>query len=348
MPTVIRVTYELEPTAAAAQLALRASTGMPCADDRVSGRVVSQDGGRVVLEFPAANWGSNVALILSSLVAGEAMELRALTRCRLVALDLPAGLLPGPAFGAEEAFGGERRNGVGLIVKPSLGLAPQAVGDVARAAAAAGADLLKDDEILGDPSWCPLEERIRAVAEARGGDAMVYCPNITGASTTLLERARRAIELGASGLMINAFAQGLGSLLALREAQLGVPLFAHRVVSGPLVRNERFGACGAVLVRLTRLCGADYVLAGGFGGSLFDTVDEVRANVGAARDRCGDTKPAVAVLGGGVGPDTAVAQLRHAEGEGLLVMLGSAAYRHEDGLQGAVAAAVAAVRSATN
>ena len=29
--------------------------------------------------------------------------------------------------------------------------------------------------------------------------------------------------------MVNAFAQGLDSLRALREAELGVPIFAHRV-----------------------------------------------------------------------------------------------------------------------
>lgn len=129
---MIRAAFELEPPGAAEALAVEESTGIEPGPEAVRGRVVSESGGRAVVEFPASNWGSDVALLVSSLVAGEATETRAVTRCRLVDLDLPDGLLPGPAAGAAQA------SGVGVIVKPSLGLSPVEVAAVARAAGRGG------------------------------------------------------------------------------------------------------------------------------------------------------------------------------------------------------------------
>jgi hypothetical protein len=101
------------------------------------------------------------------------MEPGALTRCRVVGLELPDGWFPGPFMGAPP------RDQVGVIVKPALGLSPVEVADVVRAAVAGGATFVKDDETLGDPSWCPMEERVAAVAKVLE-PGVVYCPNVTG------------------------------------------------------------------------------------------------------------------------------------------------------------------------
>ncbi|MGH9163957.1 MAG: RuBisCO large subunit C-terminal-like domain-containing protein, partial [Acidimicrobiales bacterium] len=316
---MIRATYELEPHGSAAALATEASLGMGEGPDFVRGRVIDEADGRAVLEFPADNWGPNLPMLLSALVAGEGGEDRSFTRCRLVDLALPAGLFPGPAMAATDAVR------VGAIVKPSLGLKPAEVAEVAASLAAGGAVLVKDDELLGDPPWCLLDERVRAVM-AGLPPAVVYCANVTGPTAGLVDRARRVVDLGATGVMVNAFAQGLDAVLALRQAELGVPLFAHRVGSGPWARNDRFGATGAVLAGLTRLAGADYVQVGAFAGKLFDTDDEVRAQVAAVRSPLAGVTAPVAVLGGGVGPDNARAQADAAGGRGLLLLLGSKAY----------------------
>lgn len=334
---MIRATFELEPDGSAEALALEESVGMVGGPDAVRARVVAEEAGRAVVEFPATNWGRNVPLLLSALVANEAVEDRSFTRCRLVGLELPEGLLPGPAFAPAPP------PGVGVIVKPSLGLAPGEVADVVAAAARGGACLVKDDELLGDPEWCPLDERVRAVAKVLE-PGVVYCANVTGPSPTLLERALRAVDAGATGVMVNAFTQGLDSVLALREAGLGVPVLAHRVGSGPWVRNGRFGASGAVLARLTRLCGADYVMAGAFGGKLFDGDDDVRAQIEAARGPCGAVGPSTPLLGGGVGPGDARRQVDAAGVGGVVVLLGSRAYAYPGGLEAGVRAAVEAVR----
>jgi ribulose-bisphosphate carboxylase large chain len=334
---VIRAIYELDPPEAAETLALIESVGRADGPDHVRGTVVGLADGRATLEFPERNWGGDVTLLVSSLLAGEWADSAAFARCRLVELELPAGLLPGPAFAAPDEVL------VGAIVKPSLGLAPQEVAATAAALAAGGADLVKDDELLGDPAWCPLEERVRAVAAVLP-ERVRYAPNVTGRMESLLQRARRVVELGAGAVMVNAFAQGLDSLRALREAELGVPIFAHRVGAALWAREARFGVASAVIAEITRLCGADYVQVGSFTGNVYDTNDEVRAQIDACHRQLGLLRRSVAVIGGGVGPGNARAQVEAAGvSSGLMVLLGSAAY--EDGSpEEAVRATVESVR----
>jgi ribulose-bisphosphate carboxylase large chain len=315
---VIRATYELAPAEAAVTLALIESVGRADGPEHVRGRVLEVTGNRATLEFPAAS--ADVSLLVSSLFAGEWADSASFSRCRLVAVEWPTQFLSGPAFDAPD------RVLVGAIVKPSLGLTPAQVGEVAARLAAGGADLVKDDELLGDPDWCRLEERVRAVAAV----GVRYAANVTGPADSLLARAERVVELGAGALMVNAFAQGLDSLRALRAAGFGVPIFAHRVGAAFWARHATFGVAPSVVAELTRLCGADYVQVGSFSGSVYDSADDVRAQIAACHSPLAATNRAVAVIGGGVGPANAIAQLEQARVvAGVMLLLGSAAY--EDG-----------------
>jgi ribulose 1,5-bisphosphate carboxylase large subunit-like protein len=312
---VIRVTYELDPPEAAETLALIESVGRADGPEHVRGRVVHVEDSRTTLEFPAAT--NDVALLVSSLFAGEWGDSVAFTRCRLVEVEWPEAFLPGPAFDAPD------RTLVGAIVKPSLGLSPVEVADVAARLAADGADLVKDDELLGNPDWCPLDERVRAVAAA----GVNYAANVTGPVETLLARAARVVDLGAGAVMINAFAQGLDTVRALREAELGVPIFAHRVGAALWARRPDFGVAPAVIAELTRLCGADYVQVGSFSGTVYDAPEDVRAQIDGCHRPIGPARRSVAVIGGGVGPANTEQQLEAAGVRvGVMVLYGSAAY----------------------
>jgi ribulose-bisphosphate carboxylase large chain len=316
----MRVTYELDPPEAAQALALIESVGRADGPGHARGRVVSQEGARAVLDFPDANWDGDVTLLVSSLLAGEWADSAAFSHCRLVEAEWPVGLLPGPAFAAPDEIL------VGAIVKPSLGLSPSEVAETAASLAAGGADLVKDDELLGDLRSCPLEERVRAVAAAIPSHVR-YAANVTGPADSLLRRAARAVELGAGALMVNAFAQGLDSLRALRAAEFGVSIFAHRVGAAMWTRGTRFGVAPDVVAELTRLCGADYVQVGSFTGSVYDTQDDVRAQIAACHRELPGIPRAVAVLGGGVSPQNARKQIEAAGvRSGVMVLLGSAAY----------------------
>jgi ribulose 1,5-bisphosphate carboxylase large subunit-like protein len=312
---LIRATYELDPPEAAETLALIESVGHAGGPEDVRGRVLDIQGDRAVLEFPAVT--NDVALLVSSLFAGEWADSAAFSRCRLVGVEWPEEFLPGPAFDAPD------RVLVGAIVKPSLGLSPAEVAETAARLAAAGADLVKDDELLGDPESCPLEERVRAVAAA----GVTYAANVTGPIETLLARAARVVDLGAGAVMINAFAQGLDALRALRAVDLGVPIFAHRVGAALWARQPTFGVAPSVVAELTRLCGADFVQVGSFSGSVYDAAADVRGQIDGCHRPVGRSRKAVAVIGGGVGPHNAEQQLDTAGARsGVMVLYGSAAY----------------------
>jgi ribulose 1,5-bisphosphate carboxylase large subunit-like protein len=137
--------------------------------------------------------------------------------------------------------------------------------------------------------------------------------------------------------MVNGFIAGLGSIGRLRE--YGLPIFVHRVGSAFWRRGGPVSVSARVIAELTRLLGADYVQVGSFSPRTFDTDDEVREQIEAAR-------PATAVIGGGIGADNAREQLELADTcEGVMLLLGSAAYAHPDGVRAGVAAAVEAIAS---
>ena len=330
----MRATYEIRPPAWGETLAVLQSVSLADGPAEVRARVVETAGTRVTVEFPALAHELDPEQLLAACIAGEWADRGDFDSCRLVEVTWPEGL-PGPAFDAEPGVS------IGAIVKPALGLSPQQAAEVAGELAAGGAVLIKDDELMASPGYSPLAERVRRIAD-RIPEHVRYAPNVSGPPEALLARAEAAVAAGARALMVNGFLQGLGSVRALREAELGVPIFVHRVGSSFLRRGGAVSVSARVLAELTRLLGADYVQVGSFSPRTFDTDEEVRTQIAACRDELG-VGPSTAVIGGGVGAGNAVEQLEGAgTRDGVMLLLGSAAYAHPDGLRAGVAAAVEA------
>ena len=312
----MRAVFEIRPPAWGETLAILQSVSLPDGPERVRARVVDVRGERVTLDFPALDGETSAEQLLAACVAGEWADRGDVESCRLVEVDWPEEL-PGPAFPAEPGVS------VGAIVKPALGLAPEEAAVVAAELAAGGAVLVKDDELQRSSP-----ERVRAINDAIP-EHVLYAANVTGAD------AGAIVDAGARALMVNGFLAGLGAIARLREH--GLPIFVHRVGSAFLRRGGPVSVSARVLAELTRLLGADYVQVGSFSPRTFDTDEEVRGQIAAAR-------PATAVIGGGVGAENAREQLERAgTRDGVMLLLGSAAYAHPDGGRAGVAAAVAAV-----
>jgi 3-oxoisoapionate-4-phosphate decarboxylase len=312
----VRAVYEIRPPGWGETLAILQSVSVPDGPERVRARVVNVQGERVTVDFPALDGETSAEQLLAACVAGEWADRGDMESCRLVNVEWPEGL-PGPAFpaGAGVSFG--------AIVKPALGLAPEEAGTVAAELAAGGAVLVKDDELQRSSP-----ERVRAI-HAAIPENVLYAANVTGADVDAV------VAAGARALMINAFLAGLSSIGRLRE--YGLPIFVHRVGSAFLRRGGPVSVSGRVLAELTRLLGADYVQVGSFSPRTFDTEEDVREQIEAAR-------PATAVIGGGVGAENAREQLERAgTREGVMLLLGSAAYEHPGGVRAGVAAAVEAI-----
>jgi len=315
--TAVRAVYEIRPSAWGETLAVLQSVSLPDGPEQMRARVVEVEGERVTVEFPALDGEKSAEQLLAACVAGEWADRGDVESCRLVEVEWPEGLA-GPAFSAARGVS------IGAIVKPALGLTPAEASVVAAELAAGGALLVKDDELQRSSP-----ERVRAVNGAIP-EHVLYAANVTGADADAI------VEAGARALMVNAFLAGLGSIARLRE--YGLPIFVHRVGSAFLRRGGPVSVSARVLAELTRLLGADYVQVGSFSPRTFDTDDEVREQIEAAR-------PATAVIGGGVGAENVREQLERAgTRDGVMLLLGSTAYAHPDGVRAGVAAAVDAIR----
>ncbi len=313
----MRAVFEIRPLGWGETLALLQSVSLPDGPENVRARVVEVEGERVTLDFPALEDETSAEQLLAACVAGEWADRGDVECCRLLGVEWPHGL-PGPAFPAEAGVS------VGAIVKPALGLTPAEAAAVAAELGAGGAVLVKDDELQRSSP-----ERVRAV-NAAIPEHVLYAANVTGTDVEAI------VEAGARALMVNAFLAGLGSIGRLRE--YGLPIFVHRVGSAFLRRGGAVSVSARVLAELTRLLGADYVQVGSFSPRTFDTDDEVREQIAA-------TRPATAVIGGGVGAENVREQLEQASTrDGVMLLLGSAAYAHPDGVRAGVAAAVEAIR----
>ena len=180
---------------------------------------------------------------------------------------------PGPKWGirrAREFVGfGAGEPLVGTIMKPCCGLSVEEVADKAYQAALGGCVLLKDDEKMMNPAYCPLEPKVRAVAAAlkkahdQAGRTMIYCPHLPVRADRLLDTARCAVDWGASGVMFNVImATSMGSMQILAErSDFAAPIYAHcgglaALTTGPRRINAR------VIAKLARLCGADFFQIG--------------------------------------------------------------------------------------
>jgi 2,3-diketo-5-methylthiopentyl-1-phosphate enolase len=313
----MRAVFEISPPAWGETLAILQSVSLPDGPQSVRARVVDVEGERVTVNFPALDGETSAEQLLAVCVAGEWADRGDFESCRLVEVEWPEAL-PGPAFPASAGVS------VGAIVKPALGLTAEEAAAVAAELAAGGAVLVKDDELQRSSP-----ERVRAINDAIP-EHVLYAANVTGGD------AGAIVEAGARALMVNAFLAGLGSIAQLRE--YGLPVFVHRVGSAFLRRGGPVSVSACVLAELTRSLGADYVQVGSFSPRTFDTDDEVREQIAAAR-------PATAVIGGGVGAENVREQLERARTrDGVMLLLGSAAYAHPEGVRAGVAAAIDAIR----
>ena len=108
---------------------------------------------------------------LTCIVMGGQMDIEEILSCRLMDLELPEIFLKtfkGPKIGMNNIK--KRTNSIGRpllggIVKPKTGLDIETLKTVCVNMVKGGVDFIKEDEILGNPSCCPFEERVKIVKQ---------------------------------------------------------------------------------------------------------------------------------------------------------------------------------------
>ncbi len=239
------------------------------------GKVISTEGineeqSIIRIAYPTINFSNDIPAILTTVFGKLSLD----GKIKLIDLQFDNELkskFPGPRFGIEglrEKLGVFNRPLLMSIFKGVLGKDIRFLTEQLRQQALGGVDFVKDDEILFENELTPFEKRIsegkKVLQEVfeQTGHRTLYAVNLTGRTSQLKDKARKAKELGADLLLFNVFAYGLDVLQELREDdQIALPLMAHPAVSGALTSSSQYGLSHSLLLgKLLRLAGADLSL----------------------------------------------------------------------------------------
>ena len=264
------------------------------------------------IAYPAHNIGPQIPLLLTTVNGNIASA----GRLKLLDLHFPASWtagFAGPKFGIA---GMRKRLGVPdrplliVMVKPSIGLTPELSAEAFYQAAVGGADGVKDDELVVSHPWSHFLERVRTHGDAarraydETGRRTLYFVNITDRPDRLVENAHRALEAGATALMVNYLVVGISALSMLADdPAIDVPILAHLDFSGAIYGDPWSGVSShLILGKLPRLAGADLVVyPSPYGKFPFLASKHLRI-AGALTDRFHAIRPIWPMPGGGVQP----------------------------------------------
>lgn len=264
---------------------------------------------RVTVFHPHGNFGPRIPNLLSAICGEGTFFAPDIPVVRLQDIHFPTSYLSafdGPKFGVDglrEQLQIYDRPIFFGVIKPNIGLPPEAFCQLGYESWLGGLDIAKDDEMLADTDWCSLERRSALLGEARQraeretGQPKMYLANITDEVDRLLDLHDLAVGNGANALLLNAMPLGLSAARMLRK-HTQVPIIAHFPFIAPFSRLRHFGVSSTVLTKLQRLAGFDAVIMPGFGERMHTTDSEVLANVDACLAPMGPIKPCLPVPGG--------------------------------------------------
>jgi len=246
---------------------------------------------QVQLSWPLSNLGPSLPNLLAT-VAGNLFELKQFSGLRLLDVTLPTAFLDnysGPQFGVagtRQLSGVHRLPLVGTIIKPSVGLSPEATAELVDQLVEAGIDFIKDDELQADGSHCPFEQRVQAVmrvvnnhSQRRGKKAMVAF-NLTGEISEMLRRQELVLKAGGTCVMVSLNSVGLPGVSELRR-HCALPIHAHRNGWGMWSRHPALGMSYVAYQKFWRLAGVDHMHVNGLQNKFCEDDDSVIASAKA-------------------------------------------------------------------
>lgn len=241
----------------------------------------------VKIAFPIinTNWKEDGITQLLVQVMGGQLDIDNILYCRLLKLEFPDEVnkfFLGPKFGINgirEFTGVFDKPLLGAIVKPKTGISPEILLEMVKELVDAGVNFIKEDEILSNPSFCPIEVRVPMVMDyiKKSGKNVIYAVCINSDYPYVIDRVKQVYNLGGNGVHIN-FWNGLGVYKTVRE--LNLPIFVHFQKSGDKIltdKTHRFSIDFDVICQLAGMCGVDFMHAGMWGG--YSSTDEKELEV---------------------------------------------------------------------
>ncbi|MEK6925728.1 MAG: RuBisCO large subunit C-terminal-like domain-containing protein [Nanoarchaeota archaeon] len=311
----------------------------------IKSNLLSRQEGIVKIAYPIVNLDipkDGITQLLCTLMGGQ-MDIDIIASCKLLDVELPRKYkshFKGPKYGLYEIkqrTGAVGRPLLGGIVKPKTGLNINQLKEVVMQLLKGGVDFIKEDEMLGNPSFCSFEERVSIISKVvndfckDAGKEVFYCPCINADYPYFLERAKFAEKEGVRGVHLNIWA-GLPAYKALRDQDLKLAIFFQK--SGDKVmtdREHKYSIDWKVVCQIARMIGVDFIHAGMWGGYLSDSKEKLSEifNVLIKRDVY---KPVVPSLSCGSHPGLVDSTVKNF-GTDLMMNVGGAIHGHPMGTE---------------
>jgi ribulose-bisphosphate carboxylase large chain len=218
-------------------------------------------------------------------------------------------------------------------LKP-MGLAAEALADLAYQFALGGVDMIKDDHGLANQPFAPFEQRIKLCAKAvnkankETGNNCLYFPNISAPAHQILDKALYAKEQGAGGLMAAPGLIGPDTMRMLADDDdIALPILSHPAFYGTYIIHPENGLSHYLLFgQLQRLAGADAVIYPNYGGRFTFTKEDCQSIVKGATTEMSHLSPIFSMPGGGMNINR-IPEMLSTYGQDLILLIGGALHK---------------------
>lgn len=231
-----------------------------------------------LIAFPAVNINGQIPQMLTALYGNISMS----GKLKLLDVFLPESFVKkfkGPKFGIDgirKILDVKDRPLLVAMFKPCIGCEPKTLGNMLYELGVGGIDIIKDDELLADPDFCTVEDRLEECLKAckrvykKTGRKVLYSLNITDNFDVMFKKAREAVRRGANCLMVNVYTVSFSALKVIAEdTDINVPILAHPDFAGAYFGSPLYGlSSNIILGKLVRLSGADMVIYPSYFGKI--------------------------------------------------------------------------------
>ncbi|MES2920149.1 MAG: ribulose-bisphosphate carboxylase large subunit family protein [Verrucomicrobiota bacterium] len=293
------------------------------------------------VSWSVENFGTNLPALVSTL-QGNLYELSQFSGLKLMDIDFPPSFIAafrGPAFGVagcRKLTNVHDRPLIGTIIKPSIGLAPDATAALVKTLAEAGIDFIKDDELLADPPHSPFDVRVDAVMRVlndhaeRTGKRVMYAFNISDELDAMQRHYDKIVASGNTCAMISLNSVGLtGAKKLCDRGELAI--HGHRNGWGMLNRHPYLGMGFAAYQKLWRLAGVDQLHVNGIANKFWEPDDSVVASIESCLSPEQLGKPVLPVVSSGQWGGQAPETYRRTGTTDFLYMAGGGIMAHPSG-----------------
>jgi ribulose-bisphosphate carboxylase large chain len=254
--------------------------------------LTNQKKGKVQIAFPIVNIDfktDGISHLMVNIMGGQ-MDIDNIVKCGVIDIEFPShveDIFLGPKFGIagiREYTKTYDQPLFGAIVKPKIGITPETLLEMVKELVEGGVNFIKEDEIMSNPAFCTIEERVPLIMEYLKDKDVIYSVSIHSDMPYLLDRVKLVHELGGNSVHVN-FWCGIGIYRAIRE--LDLPIFIHFQKSGDKIltnRNHAYYVDWTVICKLAGMMGVDFIHAGMIGGYYKWPEDEVVDSVKVLRD----------------------------------------------------------------